>query len=211
MSIFYLDINNKLQIFTNRINADQILFILIFFTSILVIVTVCIYLVFLKNRRLREDLDEKSGDLHEAFEILSKNNKELQKANKDLIQKNIQQKEFINIAAHELRTPTQAITGYIELIDELFKDLFNAKIETALRDQGNEKILLQLLKYEQHVLNNATRLSDLINDLLDIAKLDLLDNNNIQLNKENMDLIKEIKDFRINYQTPRKKVAKITI
>jgi signal transduction histidine kinase len=206
MSLNYINTNdNALQIFTISVIPDQILFILIFFTLMLVIVAVCIYLVFLKNKRLREDLDEKSRDLREAFEILSKNNKKLQNANRDLIQKNIQQKEFINIAAHELRTPTQAITGYVELIDELFKDLLNKKIETALGDQGKEETILRLTNYQQLVLNNATRLSDLINDLLDIAKLDLLDNNNIQLNKENRDLIKEINDFKINYQIPRKK------
>ena len=106
MSLNYININdNALQIFTISVIPDQILFILIFFTLMLVIVAVCIYLVFLKNKRLREDLDEKSRDLREAFEILSKNNKKLQNVNRDLIQKNIQQKEFINIAAHELQTP----------------------------------------------------------------------------------------------------------
>jgi signal transduction histidine kinase len=190
--------NNLLQIFTSNLITDQILFILIFFTSLLVFVTISIYMIYLKNKKLKENLDEKSSDLREAFEILSKNHKKLQMINKELIQKNIQQKEFINTAAHELRTPTQAITGYIELIDDLFKDLFNEKIETALSDQGREKRVLQLSNYPQLVLKNATRLSDLINDLLDIAKIDLLDDK-LQLNKENVDLIEEIKEFKVNY------------
>ena len=66
---------------------------------------------------------------------MSRNNKELQLANKELIKKNLQQKEFINTAAHELRTPTQAITGYIELIDELFKDLLNEKIKIEIKNK----------------------------------------------------------------------------
>lgn len=161
-------------------------------------------MIYLKNKKLKENLDEKSNDLREAFEILSKNHKKLQMIHKELIQKNIRQKEFINVAAHELRTPTQAITGYIELIDDLFKDLFNEKIETALSDQGRERKVLRLSNYQQLVLKNATRLSDLINDLLDIAKIDLLDDK-LQLNKENVDLIEEIKEFKVNYQTSRKK------
>jgi two-component system, OmpR family, sensor histidine kinase VicK len=28
------------------------------------------------------------------------------------------QNEFVNIAAHELRTPTQAIVGYSEILDQ---------------------------------------------------------------------------------------------
>jgi signal transduction histidine kinase len=30
-------------------------------------------------------------------------------------------KDFVNIAAHELRTPTQAIVGYSELLQILFE------------------------------------------------------------------------------------------
>lgn len=165
-------------------------------------VSVCF--VLLKNKKLREELDEKSRDLHEAFEILNKNNKELQQANKELVTKNLQQKEFINTAAHELRTPTQAITGYIELIDELFRDLLNEKIQIALRDQGKDKTITQLSKYHQLVLKNTSRLSDLINDLLDLAKIDLVDSN-LRLNKEKVDLIQEIGDFKDNYQIPREK------
>ena len=206
MSIFYLGPNDILQIFTSNSIIDQILFIIIIFTILFVMVTISVYKIYVKNKKLREELDEKSNDLREAFEILSKNHKKLQKVNKDLIQNNTQQKEFINTAAHELRTPTQAITGYIELIDDMFKDLVDEKIETVLRDQGKEKKLLQLTNYQQLVLKNATRLSDLVNDLLDIAKIDLLDDK-LRLNKENVDLIEEIKEFKVNYQTSRKKNA----
>ena len=66
--------------------------------------------------------------------------------------------------------------------------------------------MLQLTNYQQLVLKNATRLSDLVNDLLDIAKIDLLDDK-LRLNKENVDLIEEIKEFKVNYQTSRKKNA----
>jgi signal transduction histidine kinase len=205
MSMFYLGINNNiLQVFVSNLTNDQILFLLILFTSLISIVAIFVCFVFLKNKKLREELDEKSSDLREAFEIMNKNNKKLKLANKELVNNNLQQKEFINTAAHELRTPTQAITGYIELIDELFKDLLDEKIEIALRDQGKEKTILQLSKYQQLVLKNATRLNDLINDLLDLAKIDLLDSD-LRLNKERIDLIEEIKDFKDNYQTPRKK------
>ena len=104
MSLNYINTNdNALQIFTISVIPDQILFILIFFTLMLVIVAVCIYLVFLKNKRLREDLDEKSRDLREAFEILSKNNKKLQNVNRDLIQKNIQAPSIVFLLFQKIR------------------------------------------------------------------------------------------------------------
>jgi signal transduction histidine kinase len=42
--------------------------------------------------------------------------RELESANEQLKVHDNMQKEFINIAAHELRTPTQSITGYAELL-----------------------------------------------------------------------------------------------
>jgi signal transduction histidine kinase len=44
--------------------------------------------------------------------------KELESANEQLKIHDKMQEEFINIAAHELRTPTQAITGYSELLPQ---------------------------------------------------------------------------------------------
>ena len=44
-------------------------------------------------------------------------------ANQKLIESEETEREFINVAAHELITPTQAITGYSELDDEVFEVL----------------------------------------------------------------------------------------
>ena len=45
----------------------------------------------------------------------------LRTTNEKLIESEETEREFINVAAHELRTPTQAITGYSEINDEIFK------------------------------------------------------------------------------------------
>lgn len=62
------------------------------------------------------------------------------------------QKEFINIAAHELRTPTQAILGYSELLQ-------NVSGEHAV----------DMLKA---LTRNAYRLQSLITDILDVARIE---------------------------------------
>ncbi|MFL6486704.1 MAG: ATP-binding protein [Nitrososphaera sp.] len=62
------------------------------------------------------------------------------------------QKEFINIAAHELRTPTQAILGYSELLQN----------ESGLQAGDMLKSLTR----------NAYRLQSLINDILDVARIE---------------------------------------
>jgi signal transduction histidine kinase len=60
------------------------------------------------------------------------------------------QKEFVNVAAHELRTPAQAIIGYAELLNNSPNRNFS---------------------YEKSLLRNADRLHRLASDILDVAKL----------------------------------------
>jgi signal transduction histidine kinase len=62
------------------------------------------------NRFLNEAVNQKTSQLAETIEKLRKANEELKSHDK-------MQKEFINVAAHELRTPTQGITGNLELIE----------------------------------------------------------------------------------------------
>ena len=43
-------------------------------------------------------------------------NKELVRVNEQIKQHHIKHKEFLSIASHELKTPTQSILGYIEIL-----------------------------------------------------------------------------------------------
>ncbi|MDF2727759.1 MAG: putative signal transduction histidine kinase, with phosphoacceptor and binding domain [Nitrososphaera sp.] len=62
------------------------------------------------------------------------------------------QKEFINIAAHELRTPTQAILGYSELLESVSGEYAPDMLKSLTR--------------------NAYRLQSLITDILDVARIE---------------------------------------
>jgi two-component system, OmpR family, sensor histidine kinase VicK len=75
------------------------------------------------------------------------------------------QKEFINIAAHELRTPTQAILGYSELLQN---------------DSGEHTA--DMLK---SLTRNAYRLQSLITDILDVARIE---SGTLILERENLNL-----------------------
>jgi len=74
------------------------------------------------------------------------------------------QKQFINIAAHELKTPTQGILGFSDLL----------KRYPEKREEITEAIC-----------RNATRLQRLINDILDVTKIE---SQNLRLNKEQLNL-----------------------
>ena len=86
----------------------------------------------------------------ELYEHIRNVNEELQKANENLKINDRMQKEFINIAAHELRTPTQAILAFADLLP-LFPDN---------KELGNM------------IQRNAKRLQRLIKDILDVTKIE---------------------------------------
>jgi signal transduction histidine kinase len=111
------------------------------------------------------------SDLRESFESLCEVNKKLRAANEKLEKQNKAQREFINVAAHELRTPTQSVVGYCEML-EMFPE--------------RTKDYLKRLK------RNADRLWTLTSDLLDATMIDtgMLRLNNIDFNL--IDMINEV-------------------
>lgn len=74
------------------------------------------------------------------------------------------QKEFINMASHEIKTPTQAIIGYADLMQR--------------HPERREEIL-------NAISRNATRLQKLTNDILEAARIE---SQTLRLNKEQFDL-----------------------
>jgi two-component system, OmpR family, sensor histidine kinase VicK len=96
------------------------------------------------------------------------------------------QKEFINIASHEMKTPTQAIVGYSDLLQK--------------HPERREEMILAISR-------NAVRLQRLTNDILDVTRID---SQTLKLNKEifNLsDLIASIlEDYRSNIEKENSKV-----
>src|ERR671922_634769 len=103
--------------------------------SILIIVTIAavatgIAFIILKwNRRLQsivnsrtQELSKSNESLIESNESLIESNKKLDSTNKQLELHDKMQKEFINVAAHELRTPIQPIIGLSEVLQLKIKD-----------------------------------------------------------------------------------------
>ena len=110
------------------------------------------------------ELQGTTEELKEALQILAKVNQELTTTNEQLKQADILKTEFINIAAHELRTPTQSIIGYCEML-EAFPEKKDAFINPIKR--------------------NSERLHKLTEDILDVARIE---NNSLNLNIEKVEL-----------------------
>ncbi|MGZ5499749.1 MAG: sensor histidine kinase [Nitrososphaeraceae archaeon] len=93
----------------------------------------------------------------------------------ELKQVDILKTEFINIAAHELRTPTQTIIGYCEMID-VFPEKKDEYIHTIKR--------------------NSERLYKLTQDILEVAKIE---SNSLKLNIEKIELNEIINETVIDF------------
>jgi len=100
----------------------------------------------------------------DLYESLREANKNLLYSYQKLEEHDAMEKEFINIAAHELRTPSQSIIGYSELLKNL--------------PERNKQ-------YEAAILRNAERLFSLVTDMLNIARIE---SQTMKLNKTVFDL-----------------------
>jgi signal transduction histidine kinase len=102
------------------------------------------------------------------------------------------QREFINIAAHELRTPIQPILTFSEVLYS--KRQKDCKGRTGVKAKA-ELVLLDI------ITRNAKRLRQLTSDVLDVTKIET---QIMQLSKEQFNLnrviIDVIKDYRNLYE-----------
>jgi PAS domain S-box-containing protein len=92
----------------------------------------------------------------ERTQQLATLNRELELRNREVERANRLKSQFLASMSHELRTPLNAVIGFSELLNE----------ETA--GPLNEK----QRRYIEHVLNGAKHLLQLINDILDLAKVE---------------------------------------
>jgi two-component system sensor histidine kinase VicK len=92
------------------------------------------------------------------------------------------EKEFINLAAHELRTPAHAILGYAELA--MMEDDIENKdsVDNDSKKRGD---------HIAAIYRNALRLQRLTKDILDVARIE---SNILKLNKDRFDLVEKIND-----------------
>lgn len=113
-------------------------------------------------------------------------------ANEKLIHSEQLEREFINTAAHELRTPTQAMMGYMELDKEIIDDLL--KNEKVISDKELKMNIQHISGHYDAISRNSARLNSLIDNLLDVARIESSRTNSLQIHKEKLDLVKEIND-----------------
>lgn len=171
--ILYLYTANPVTIssMANQQIGNQIVFNIIFIISLLAVVFSFIAVGLLINKKLKEEVKKKTSQLKEHVMKLEKSNedlnltkqaleeinKEVLLANEKLIHNDEKQRDFVNTAAHELRTPTQAISGYSELNDMIYGEILNDATKIIPKNEDGKVVdyivssneILHLIKYHK--------------------------------------------------------------
>ncbi|MBU0709138.1 MAG: hypothetical protein KJ793_00280 [Candidatus Omnitrophica bacterium] len=117
----------------------------------------------------KKELERRTQELQRANEKIKSLYKELDKKTEDLKRLDQLKSEFVSTASHELRTPLAAIKESVMLILD----------GTAGKTSSAQSRFLGIAR------RNIDRLTDLINDLLDIFKIDT---GKLQLKKSKCDI-----------------------
>ena len=173
--------------------------------ALLGIITVAVILftafLFKWNSSLKAEVQRRTKELNESNRYLSEANERLKVHDK-------MQKEFINIAAHELRTPIMPIMGVTDLIKERFEEAdqnSNSNININTNNNINKNYdnhELTITKEELGmIVRNCERLQHLAEDVLTTARIE---SKSLQLKKERFNLNRAVQevltDLEINVQ-----------
>ena len=187
-----------LEIFLAIINIAVVLLILYFVKKILKPIDTLTHATSqVKKGNLEVSVPQKGNDelslLSESFNsmvqsiknYIKKQNQltsELKELNEQLKYKDQLKNQFINIAAHELKTPIQPILGLTEIIRSR-----NAASTTQKQDA----------EFLEIIIRNAKRLQGLSEKILDISKIEnrilRLDKEKFNINEKLRDIINDIK------------------
>ena len=198
----YITASHNLAENVQKLINQQISFSFIIYIVIAAIALGFAFVVLTSNRRLHTALDSKTYELRKTIDKLRASNDILTSTDRSLKDKQAQlttinkelleayeqlkvhermQQDFINIAAHELRTPTQSIVGYTELLQHDY----NLNKQNPNDSDPSTQDSLEALR------RNAIRLKNLTNDILDVSRIEA---GTLRLNKERINLKEKIRN-----------------
>jgi signal transduction histidine kinase len=146
-------------------------------------ISVLIIILMKWNSSLHTEVKRRTKELDESIKQLALANEQLKIHDK-------MQKEFINIAAHELRTPIQPIISLAEILRSSRKQGLHGDVHGVLQEEGqiqqqHQDELLDI------IIRNARRLRRLTESILDVTKIEA---QSLFIRKERFNLNKLILD-----------------
>ena len=124
----------------------------------------------------RKSVENRIRALREQYtaELTSKND-QLEARNREVERANRQKNEFLASMSHELRTPLHTIIGFSELLTE--------QLEGPLGEKQQ--------RFVGHILQDARHLLELINEILDISKIE---SGRLELKRESFDFSQVVEE-----------------
>ena len=119
--------------------------------------TIILWLIWALRARAQA---EKALETNQAQleELVTLRTEALLKSNRDLELLNQEKSEFLGVAAHDLKSPLGGIRGFSELI----------------YDEANNQGLTELATFSQYILDASGKMLGLIDNLLDVSKVETL-------------------------------------
>ncbi|MCB0037856.1 MAG: GAF domain-containing protein, partial [Anaerolineales bacterium] len=134
--------------------------------------------VALENARLYDEITQFNEHLET---MVQQRTVELNQTNALLARLDKTKSDFINVSAHELRTPITVISGYAQMLKGLQPIQEN---DTAVSIVSG-------------IMSGIERLHNIVNSMLDIAKID---NNTLHLHREAVDLTEQLNTICLNLE-----------
>ena len=170
---------------------------------------ILIIFLLLWNSSLGKEVKKRTRELQESNRLLGVSNEQLSERDR-------MQNEFINIAAHEMRTPIQPILGLSDIILQRILNIakqLQRKEEEVVYEQIRDSSSVptrsnsifrsslslsvdKLIPMVEIINRNAKRLEKLTNNLLDVTRFE--NNKSLDLSKEQFDIDSVIRDCIID-------------
>jgi len=116
------------------------------------------------------DISEQSSKIAENAKMLQVTNLELLESNKNLQELDKLKSDFLSTVSHELRTPLTSVLGFAKIIKKRLEDVIFPLLNSD--DKKIERATRQVKANIDIIVSEGERLTSLINDVLDLAKME---------------------------------------
>ncbi|MDD5285950.1 MAG: sensor histidine kinase [Desulfuromonadaceae bacterium] len=126
------------------------------------------------NARIDLNRNDELGELAASFnqmgDTIQKRTSELQELNKKLVKLDSAKSDFLSTVSHELRTPLTSVMGFAKIIKKKQEEVIFPALTSD--DPKVVKSVVQVRDNLNIIVSESERLTALITDVLDIAKMD---------------------------------------
>ena len=124
-------------------------------------------------KELKKGLEDKVQERTEDLKIVIR---KLENANRDLKKLGEMKTDFISLVSHEFRTPLTSILGFANLMKKSFRNEVVPRLENPDLNKSGKDVLkreiIEALEGAEIIVIEGKRLARLVNNVLDIAKME---------------------------------------